>query len=115
MRKSDAIFSLWYDKIEVLSYRIGDSGGGFSYHDMKDFQVLETLVYMSAGSKIFTGPAKELLALFEVCNPNHQHVDDKDRKAYRFMLRRMNKLASAINHPPVSPPETEADDEDDDY
>lgn len=114
MRKSDAIFRLWYDKLEQLSYRIGDNNGSFSYVDMEDFHTLETLVYMSAGSKVFTEPAKELLLLFEICNPSHQLVDDKDRKAYRFMLRRMNKLARAINHPPITPPEPE-DDEDDDY
>jgi len=111
MRKSDAIFELWYEKLEMMSYSIGDNNGAFSSNDMQDFRVLETLVYMSAGSKVYTEPANDLITLFEACDPNHPHVDDSDRKAYNAMLRRMNKLAKAINHPPITPPSSEDEDD----
>lgn len=112
MKKTEAIFHLWYDKLERMSYRIGDADGLFSSHDMKDFQALESLVYVSAGSRVFKGPANDLIALFEICNPNDRLVTDEDRKAYNFMLRRMNKLAAAISRDPITPPTADVEEED---
>ena len=107
MRKLDALFELWYYKLEMMSYAIGDANGAFDAGDMRDFEVLETLVYMSAKSKIATGPAQELLALFRLCDPTQQYVTDDGRRAYKKMLRRMNKLAEFIGEDPVVPPSSD--------
>ncbi|MCA1806499.1 MAG: hypothetical protein LC687_01340 [Actinobacteria bacterium] len=113
MRKADAMFRIWYDKFEMMSYKIGDDNGAFSDVDMKDFHALETLVYVSAGSKIYREPAQALVSLFEICDPNHRYVNDEDRKGYKFMLRRMNKLAMELGQDPITPPNSSREEDDD--
>lgn len=96
LNKRTAMMELWWGKLEMMGYEIGDSNGAFSDHDMYLFNVLESLVWDAQRKRIYTEMAQSLLSLFDTCDPNHRLNNDEDRVAYARMRPKMVKLAQAL-------------------
>lgn len=80
MTKHKAAAALAYEVLDLLTYRVGDERGNFTYQDVEK---LEQALCVGIHRRFhYPGVVRAAVGIFDEMRPDSEYVHDEDRAAY---------------------------------